>query len=59
MAGSATWSAGTKSLVGGVAVFKEMLRIGTQACPDLAPLYNQYVAAEAPAVSPATDEDIS
>jgi hypothetical protein len=35
MAGSATWSAGTQPLVGGVAVFKEMLRIGTQACPDL------------------------
>lgn len=46
--GSATYSAGTKSLMGGVKVFEEMYRLGTVACPDLAPLYEKYRAARQP-----------
>ena len=41
--GSATFSASTKSLVGATTVFREMARLGTPACPDLAPLYSQYL----------------
>jgi hypothetical protein len=50
--GSASFSPSTKSLVGGVTVFKEMARLGTPACPDLAPIYDRYLASTRPAQPP-------
>lgn len=43
--GSASFSSGTKQLMGGVKVFDEMRRLGTKACPDLDPLFQQYMTA--------------
>lgn len=44
--GSAAFSYSTKQLIGGLKVFDEMRRLGTTACPDLAPIYNKYLAAK-------------
>jgi hypothetical protein len=44
VSGSVAFTDSTKSLVGGVTVFKEMARLGTPACEDLEPLYSQYLS---------------
>jgi hypothetical protein len=44
--GSATWSSGTKTLAGSAQVMSEMVRLGTKACADLNPIYQQYLAAQ-------------
>lgn len=46
--GSAMYSLSTKLLLGGVTVFREMLRLGTTACADLEPIYAQYRLASSP-----------
>lgn len=56
--GAAQINAATRRLIGGIKVFEEMQRLGTPACPDILPLYQQFVAAnrigEQPASAPPT-----
>jgi hypothetical protein len=50
--GAATFSHDSKLMMASVKIMDEMKRLGTPACPDLAPTYDQYVAATSPKPQP-------
>jgi hypothetical protein len=50
--GAATFTKQVKLMIAGVEIMAEVKRLGTQACPDLAPTYDQYVAATSPKPQP-------